>query len=503
MNEIDLAEPKRQSVVGIAVIFFKNLRIAINIFISLIAVSYGLQFSLLGLDLIDIAILVTVIFFVISYFQYRRFFFYVVDDKFIIEKGLFSRDKITIPFDRIQTVNITQNLIQRVLKVVAVKIDTAGSAQRELEISALESKYARELQGFLIERKHGVDKPDEGEEFDGGTVLDKTDILGSSTPPLVTLSFRQLLLVGITENHLRTALVVFAVLNGYLWQYEEYLLKPFEPLIQEQANFLLARWLVVLPIAVLLLLVVAISISIAQVILKFYGLRFFVNERGVQLISGLLKRSEYQVPVNKIQYIKWTSNPLRRLIGIKTLTVKKAASEEQGDRQGIKVPGCRPDQIKKVFDQFFPERVEGGFYWLRAHKLLFLQLGIWMGLVPAFILLGFTFIHWGLSIVGILYLPVALFFINRYYSSVRMAINKDVVVLQKGWIYPNYLMFKLGKLQDVSFHQSIFQKRRKLASLRFYTAAGDTRMVHIPESEAMQIYNYAIYKIESYEGGWM
>lgn len=503
MNEYDLAEPKRQSVVGVAVIFFKNLRTAINIFISLIAVSFGFQFSLLGLELKEIAIIVVIVFIVISWLQYRRFFFYVVGDKFVIEKGLFSRDKVTIPFDRIQTVNITQNIIQQVLRVVAVKIDTAGSAQRELEISALEGSYARALQGFLIERKQGrLGEISYEEDLDTDEVSG-SDITREKEEPLVTLSTAQLLLVGITENHLRTALVVFAVLNGYFWQYEEYLLKPIEPMIEEGANYLLARWLILLPIGILLFSAIAVAISIIQVLLKYYNLRFFVNKHGLQLTSGLLKRNEYQIPVKKIQYIKWNSNPLRKLLGIKTLLIKKAASEELGDQQGVKVPGCSEYQINAVLDQFFPERKNGGFYWLRAHKLLFLQLAIWLGLLPSLALLGLTFFNSWLTLAGIIYLPVSMFFIFQYYRSVNMAMNEHLVILRKGWVFPSSQMFKFGKMQDITFHQSFFQKRRRLASLRFHTAAGDARMMHIPENQAMEIYNYALYKIETYEGGWM
>ena len=501
MNEYDLAQPKRQSVLGVAVIFFKNLRTAINVFISIIVMTFGLQFSFLGLSLKELGIIIVILFLIISYLQYRRFFFYVMDDKFIIEKGLLSRDKITIPFDRIQTVNITQNLIQQILKVVAVKIDTAGSAERELEISALERAYARELQGFLIEKRK-VAVTDETLTEADAQPEDKPDHM-SAVEPLVSLNMRQLLLVGLTENHLRTALVIFAVLNGYFWQYEEYLLKPLEPLIAEQANYLLARWLVLLPIGILIFLIIAIAISVVQVFLKYFNLRFFVDNRGVQLTSGLLKRNEYQIPEKKIQYVKWNSNPLRGLLNIKTLLIKKAASEEVGDRQGIKIPGCHLDQINQVFDQFYPERTEGAFTWYRAHNLLFLQLGTWVGFLPAAAISGLSLIDWRLVFIGILYLPLALFFIYRYFESVSMAINREIVVLRKGWVYPSYQLFYLRKLQNVSLHQSIFQKRRGLASLSFHTAAGAARMVHLPQQEAQQIYDYALYKIESYEGGWM
>ena len=504
MNEFDLAQPKRQSFVGIAVIFFKNLRTAINIFISMIAVSYGFQFSLFGFDLVDLAIVISLIFLLVSYFQYRRFFFYVVGDKFIIEKGLFRKDKITIPFDRIQTVNITQNVIQQLLRVVALKIDTAGSAQRELEIAALEGSYARELQTFLVERKEEHQVPaEESKETADAPTRESVNIAASQTPPLVTLSFRQLLFVGLTENHLRTALVIFAVLNGYLWQFEEYLLKPFEPMIEEQANYLLARWLIALPVGLILFFLIAVLISVVRTILRHFNLKFYVDAKGVQLSSGLLRRVEYQVPVSKIQYIKWTSNPLREYIGIKTLTVKKAASEEQRDKQGIHVPGCNPDQINTVLNQFYPERQEGGFYWMRAHKLLFIQLGIWLALVPALLMQGLVWIHWTWGILGLFYLLISVLLVYKYYLRRKIAVNKDLIVLRKGWIFPSYQVFKIGKLQDVSLHQSVFQKRRALATVRFYTAAGDARMVHIPQEEAATLYNYVLYKIETFKGSWM
>ncbi|MDZ7849006.1 MAG: PH domain-containing protein [Owenweeksia sp.] len=501
MNDLD--KPKRQSPVGVAVIFFKNLRSAINIFISVILVQFGLQFSILGLGLKELAGVIAVLFLIISYLQYRRFYFYVEGNQFIIEKGLLSRDKITVPFDRIQTVNINQNLVQRVLRVVGLKIDTAGSAQKELEISALEKNYARNLQEFLIEKKEQTQPANDQEESIRDEESLRTDGPSGKKSPLVHLNLRQLLRVGISENHLRTGLVLFAVINGYLWQYEEFLLKPFEPMLQEQANYLLTRWLIILPLAALGLLVIAILLSVLQTILRYYNLYFFVDNKGAQVVSGLLKRSEYQIPINKIQYLKWKGNPLRKLAGIITLVIKQASSEEVGDRQSVRVPGCRPEDLDVVLDVFYQERRQSNYYLFKSHPLLFTQLGIWLGLVPALALSILAFAGLQFSFFGLIYLPVASFFIYKYYQSVGLAINRDTLLLKKGWVYPGHQIVKFYKLQSVSWSQSIFQKRRGLASIHFYTAAGDLSMPHIPLGEAYQVYNYCLYKIETDKRGWM
>lgn len=507
MNSDDLHLPQRQSLVGVAVIFLRNLRIAVNVFISVIIVQFGLKFSFFGLGLEGLGVIVAAIFLVVSYLQYRRFFFYVVEDKFIIEKGLISRDRITIPFDRIQTVNLNQNLIQQLLNVMAVKVDTAGSSSKELEISALPKAYARELQKFLIAQKEAVvEGASEVGNGDGRTDLRKQQTqqldLSESTP-LVQLDVKDLMRVGLTENHLRTGLVLFAVINGYVWQFEEYLLKPFEPYLREQANYLISSWLILLPFILLIFIVVSILLSMVQAVLRYFNLRFFVDAKGVQLVSGLLKRAEYQIPVNKIQYLKWKSNPLRKLIGLQTLLVKQAATEEVRDRQLVRVPGVKYRQLQRVLDEFYPERKTGLFYLFRAHKLLFIQRAVWLGLVPALGMTALSLIDWRLVFVSLIYLPLALFFIFKFYRSVGLAVNPEMLILRKGWVYPSRVALKFYKLQDIKFSQSIFQKRRKLASITFYTAAGDEVMPHIPEEEALQLYNYALYKIESSEKEWM
>ena len=279
MNKLNLNEPQRQSLVGVAVIFFKNLRVAANIFISVILVQFGTEISFWGLGLKEVGFVIAGLFLIISYLQYRRFFFYVVDDKFIMEKGLLSRDRITIPFDRIQTVNLNQNIIQQILGVMAVKVDTAGSSQKELEISALPKSYARELQNFLIEKKEEtkLERAEHVYETVEASLDIKTTFDLSTKQPLIQLPLKDLMLVGLTENHLRTGLLVFAVINGYVWQFEEYLLKPFEPFLEEQANTFMASWLILLPIVIILFLVVSVFISMIQSALKYFNLEFFVD----------------------------------------------------------------------------------------------------------------------------------------------------------------------------------------------------------------------------------
>lgn len=506
MNNLNLHEPQRQSLIGVAVIFIKNLRVAANIFISVILVQFGTEISFWGLGLKEVGFIIAGLFLLISYLQYRRFFFYVVDDKFIMEKGLLSRDRITIPFDRIQTVNLNQNIIQQVLGVMAVKVDTAGSSQKELEISALPKSYARELQNFLIEKKEEtkLEKVEQEQETEEADLDEKTTFDLSTKQPLIKLPVKDLMLVGLTENHLHTGLLVFAVINGYVWQFEEYLLKPFEPFLEEQANTFMASWLILLPIVIILFLVVSVFISMIQSALKYFNLEFFVDAKGVQLVSGLLKRAEYQIPNNKIQYLKWRSNPLRKLIGLRTLAVKQASPEDaRGAKNVVHVPGCRDEQLEVVLDTFYPKALEGTYTHYRPNKLLRLQHTIYFAIIPSLLITGLGWFGWLFSLGALLYLPLVLFFIKRYFYSVFMMVSSEMLILKKGWVFPGRVAIPLYKLQNVKLTQSIFQKRRNLASLTFYTAAGAEGFKHLPFEEAVELYDFLLYKIESTNKGWM
>lgn len=496
---LDLHQPQRQNPFGVAVIFVKNLRIAINIFISVFFVQFGTSFNFFSVSIYSIAGVILVLFLVLSYYQYRRFLFYIEDDKFVLEEGVFRRDKMTIPFDRIQSVNLTQNLIQQILNVTALKVDTAGSKLKEMEIVALDKAYAKKLQKHLLELKHqslGAEQQEEG-ATDFST---QTDV---KQEPLLRLSVVDVLKVGVTENHLRNGLILFAVINGYIWQFEDYILKPFEGYIDEATDRVFAYGLIVVPISVILFLIIGILFSIVQSFLKYFNLRFFANRKGVSMQSGLLKKAEYNIPVNKIQYIKWSSNPLRKLIGYKTITIKQAGSEEASDRKSLQIPGAKEFQVDTVLDFFFKERKLEAQGAVKAHWLLASQLSFFVSIVPvgALIVGGFWITQlW--YVVPVVLLAI-IWLCYQYYKTVSLSWNKELIMLSKGYVFPKTYYLKFYKMQNVELRQSFLQKPRGLAHLVFYSAAGNLRLPHIPLEKAEVLYNYILYKVESSNQSWM
>jgi putative membrane protein len=53
------------------------------------------------------------------------------NEEFIINEGIFNKTKTIIQLNRIQQVNINQSLIQRLVGVYELDVDTAGSAKKK------------------------------------------------------------------------------------------------------------------------------------------------------------------------------------------------------------------------------------------------------------------------------------------------------------------------------------------------------------------------------------
>ncbi len=69
-------------------------------------------------------VLIFVIWFEFKYV--KTFSFEVLKNNLIIRHGVFNRVKATIPYSRIQNINITNGVFDRIYKTFTVKVETAG-----------------------------------------------------------------------------------------------------------------------------------------------------------------------------------------------------------------------------------------------------------------------------------------------------------------------------------------------------------------------------------------
>ena len=92
--------------------------------------SKGFFFLALGV------VFVVVFFLVLAILKYRNFIFHITDSEFRLDSGIINKENTVIPKLKIQNVSIKQNVIQQLINVVSLTIETAGDDKSEIEINA-------------------------------------------------------------------------------------------------------------------------------------------------------------------------------------------------------------------------------------------------------------------------------------------------------------------------------------------------------------------------------
>jgi len=204
--DFDFSVPRRQSYVAIIMILYNVYKKFIKAFWPIIiafVLRKNLNMNIVYLSILAI-VLILGIYAIIDFFRYR---FYIQHEEFVVKKGVFSRKKIVIPFERIQSINFKQNIVHQMFDVVGLEIDTAGTAKKEFDFEALDVPTSNALRNYIFARKTVKNE--------NNAVLDDTlegDLTNVKSKPIVKLSIQDLLKIGITQNHFRSLGIVILFL---------------------------------------------------------------------------------------------------------------------------------------------------------------------------------------------------------------------------------------------------------------------------------------------------
>ena len=484
---------------------FNNLRKAIAVFIPMIYfIGRDLNFSIFYIMLIiGIFLLVLVLFVSYSFIEYRNFLFHIQDGQFVLQQGVLQRTRLSIPIERIQSIHLKQNIFHRIFNITALEVDSAGSKSSELEIKALSKPYARGLRDFLYEIK------DEILEAEKGTEEKQVEVLEPATEPkkaktLLKLSPKEVFLIGISENHIKTGFVTLAVIFGYGQQLTQYVEDQVDAYVEESTNLIMQSGISFIVTLVIVFLLISVLLSLIRTFLKFFNFEATTDSRGLKIRSGLLSIKEYQVPHNKIQTITWSSNPLRKLLGLRTIEIAQASSVAEDKKSLVEIPGCKEESVKTLYEDYFPETLGEASAKYKPDVFMRYRIILFKAVIPAVIFsaFGFFLYEW-VYFVAAVWLILGTIISVKYYQSFLLRVYPDGLKISKGWIFPNTVDLKLFKVQNVELTQSIFQERRDLATVVIHTASGSFEVPFLRKPFAYSLANFLLYKVEISNKKWM
>ena len=274
---------------------------------------------------IAIAIAIVALSVVSSVITWRTRTWELTDAGIMLRSGLVTSRQLQVPYEHIHTVNMSSNLVERVLGLMTLDLDT-GAASSEGEatrIRGLQAGIAEALREELFRRKAAVlaDQGLDARTADADASAEADDEASPTAPApspdaCYTLTTAQLVFAALTEARVVAQAVAFLILivQGINLLQES-----------ELVNLsVVAGDIAVLPVALLigvaalllaLALIVGFAISFVMSLIGYAGYRAERAAGRISVERGLLSRTSHTVALERIQSINIRQGLIRQLIG--------------------------------------------------------------------------------------------------------------------------------------------------------------------------------------------
>ena len=447
MNRIDFQTPQRQSIFGILFFLLLAIRKSITAFWPLIVIYLikGDQLEEFKTYILAGAILIIAILVVHSIFSYRHFFFYIENNEFILKKGYLKRVTLAIPFDKIVSINQNQNVIQQLIGVVELEIDSVGSKKKEIKISALNKQVANRLQELLSTKL--VSSEDSTEETD----------TKNNNSTVFKLDIADLIRVGLTRNHLRGIAIVLAFGGNIFQQLDEIFKDEIGEVAKQTGVFFEKSDLTLIIALFILLVIISFLISMIETVLFYFNLNLKKTDKAFTLTSGLLKRKNITVPFSRIQAFRQSTNPLQKLAGISTISLSQAnSSESNRKKEKVNIPGCNSNVLLKTRNSVFGNEGFDEFETLKPNIAFLRRRIIFGAVIPSMLSLLLLMENYWFAILSLAILLFGIWVSCLSWKKRLYKINPNYLMVTHGAFAKREVIIEHFKTQSVHLKQSIF-----------------------------------------------
>ncbi len=463
---------------------------------------------------------------------YLRFEYEITDTTFDVASGVFSRRSREIPYRRIQNVDVRVGILQRLLGLAVVSIETAGGGNTEAVLNFVSEEEADRLQREIRRRtakaketrsKSSADEREEDSEADSEAVHDRGAAVGSAerdseisdgaiaeasseseheptgtrepTPTpgrsrseepksLFDLEARELLLYAFTSFRpaVGAALLffVFIAIDPVI----NHLLTVAQPVggPEDLETGTAGNYGILTIVSFVYAVAVTYLVSVAYTFGTYYGFNLsragqdFVYERGlVQQYSG-------SIPAEKIQSVTVTDNPLQRLIEYAGMWIETAGyGPESSSGSQSAVPLAQKARVYTFAERLTgaetpkflsPPELARRRYLARYSILASVVVAIAFG-----VSLATTLEQWYLAAIVFVAVPPAA---HLRYVNIQYFVGEDHLVIRRGFWRRRTTVIPYYRIQTVSTRRSVFQRRLGLADVVIDTASSSSFSMTAP-----------------------
>jgi putative membrane protein len=389
-----------------------------------------------------------------------------------VRRGLLKRETLTVPRDRIRTVDITASPLHRVLGLALVNVGTGRSDRRNdgLKLDALTADEAARLRVELLDRS----APAAAAE----TAVPAPEIVLTELKP-GWLRYAPFSLSG---------LVTVAVTIGFLFQVANEAKVRIDQLgpVRSTADRLAhtAVWLAVAQVVIAFLLIVALFSTVAYVV-AYFGFRLTRQPGGtLHIVRGLLTRRSITIEERRLRGTEVSEPlPLRWAGGARALAIATGLRVGRGAERGgsLLVPPAPRAEAERVAGDVLRDPAPPTMA-LTGHGPRARQRRYTRALLGTGVIIGALALLWWLAdwpswpvLAALVLIPVAALLAEDRYRNLGHALAGHVLVVRQGSLVRRRNMLVRDGIIGFNFRQSLFQRRAGVVTVEATTAGGRQR----------------------------
>ncbi|MGV3618189.1 MAG: PH domain-containing protein [Fimbriimonas sp.] len=411
-------------------------------------------------------------------FRYLTVKYAIVDGAFVLRSGLVFRQVRTIPLERIQNINLKRNVLQRLMKVATLQIETASGTGVEAELAVIgdveAERLAEALQGVSASRTiEGRDR----------------DLVYAATPG-------QLFVAGATQNRAGHIVLFFL---GLLQYADDVARNVFDRLARFTGPVLNSKMdlTTIVMIGTVCLVLLIMAGWILSVVGSFVGdWGFTLRSEGglLRLRHGMFTQLESAVPARRVQALRFDSPIIQRRLGYCQVYAESAGSYQDKSAGGSAklCPLLERDSAETLGRLVFPALRLDDVPWRQVSPLTVRRGFIRTMLTWAFFI-GAGAIGWN-SWLWLALLPAALHasYLGRHrFRIMGYAIEDGFIYSRTGVWRRRIVAVPEDRIQAATVTQSPFQRRWNIADLNFVTAGATqhakVEIIDLPTEEAYRL----------------
>ncbi len=491
----DFSKPRRQSPVGVIVMFFDTIRQFVRALLPVLLIwifkidSTNKIFLALGIGVFFLAISV------IAYLRYRNFTFWLDEDadEFVVSEGVFNKTRTAIRLGKIQQVNINQSLIQRIVGVYAVEVDSAGSSKNEGSIKAVSHPLAIALKTRLMDNRK-ASGPENRPAAEASVV----------EAPLIKIGLPSLLKVGFTSNYVRT---IGLMLAFFVTMYDNF--RQIGESAVDEETIGSVKNLVVQSAAIIIgvLFLSVIVINVVRILVQFFNFTIARQQGSLLLSFGLVSTRSTILKPEKVQITAVTQNYFQKKLDVTEIRIRQASQGQQEHgkkRQIVEIPGCDSNEKDKILALLYGAVPESGLALRPNFRKLVFAIFLWILLpVLAFWIMAERIPElrdFALAVpVYAAFMGLIAYFSFRNY---RLFISDGHIVKQSGAWDVTREIIQPAKIQSISVSQLFWHRGIGVASLTLRTAGGDLSFSLGRETDIRAHVNRWLFEIEGGNRDW-